>query len=88
MTCKIVRNLIVNGVVTLYPATGYRTNTSGALAGMGTHGFAWHCAISGVGACYLAFDSLVVYPSHSHNRAHGFPVRCVQHLQLLKYSVL
>jgi hypothetical protein len=75
-------------VVTFYPASGYRVPTSGAFINTGAAGHYWSFALSGTNACHLGFWSSAVYPTYSNGRAYGFPVRCVQHLQLLKYSVL
>jgi hypothetical protein len=68
-------------VVTIYPVTGNRDLISGAFTGSGSNGYAWSCAITGVNSCDLRFVSTEVGPSYSHNRAYGFPVRCVQYLQ-------
>ena len=71
-----------------YPASGLRGHTSGEFCATGSNGYAWSCAASGVNAFNLGFNSTVVYPMHSHGRAYGFPVRCVQNLLLLKKSNL
>jgi hypothetical protein len=69
-------------VVTVYPASGYRNATFGALAGTDSSGFAWCFALSGANASSLRFISTEVGPSNSGHRAYGFPIRCVQYLLL------
>jgi hypothetical protein len=75
-------NSVWYGVVTVYPASGYRMHTSGAFIVTGSSGYMWHCAISGTIAHPLYFTSSLMYPMHSDHRALGFPVRCVQYLLL------
>jgi hypothetical protein len=68
-------------VVTFYPASGYRLHTSGTFGIADSQGDCWSCAVTGVNAYYQAFLSSLVYPTASNARAHGFSIRCVQHLQ-------
>ncbi|MCM1150791.1 MAG: hypothetical protein NC322_01970 [Alistipes senegalensis] len=64
-------------------ASGLRNNTTGDLWGVGTNGYAWSSSpTSGsANAGYLDFNPTNVNPLNNNNRAYGFPVRCVQHLQ-------
>ncbi|MDE5906068.1 MAG: hypothetical protein K2G66_00305, partial [Alistipes sp.] len=58
--------------------------TSGALTSVGGTGVYWSSSASAAGnanASYLNFNSTNVNPQNSNNRAYGFTVRCVQHLQ-------
>ncbi|MDR3117950.1 MAG: DUF4906 domain-containing protein [Mediterranea sp.] len=71
------------GDVAWYPASGYRGQTSGVFTATGSAGVYWSCALSGTNASSLRFNSKDVGPVISHNRALGFPVRCVQHLLLV-----
>ena len=61
-----------------FPATGYRSVSSGALSSVGSGGYNWSAtpssATSGFG---LNFFSTSVNPSSSSNRGYGFPVRCL-----------
>ncbi len=66
------------------PAAGYRFRETGALANTGTLGAAWSSspsAAENTGASDLWCHAAGVKPLDSSGRAHGFPVRCVQHLQ-------
>ena len=66
-------------------AAGNRNCTTGALANVGTSGYAWSSSpnsSTSVNAGNLGFDASVVNPLNNNNRANGFPVRCVQHLSL------
>ncbi|MDR3117947.1 MAG: hypothetical protein LBU44_00750 [Mediterranea sp.] len=69
-------------MVTIYPASGYRNATSGALAATDAGGWCWSCAVTVASAYSLGFDSSVVYLMYGDLRASGFPVRCVQYLLL------
>jgi uncharacterized protein (TIGR02145 family) len=68
-------------VVTFYPASGYRNSISGAFTSTGSNGYAWSCAVNSANAYYLNFNNTNVNPVNNNNRAYGFAVRCVQHLQ-------
>jgi hypothetical protein len=72
----------MNRVVTLYPAAGFRYQTSGAFSVVGSTGYAWSSAITGASAYFLSFPTTLVYPTTSHARAYGWSVRCVQNLLL------
>ncbi|MDE5906513.1 MAG: hypothetical protein K2G66_02635 [Alistipes sp.] len=64
-------------------ASGYRNFPTGALAAVGTDGDYWSSApqSGSTNAGNLGFNSGIVNPLNSNNRAFGFTVRCVQHLQ-------
>lgn len=54
------------------------------MTSVGTSGYAWSSspnASGSVNAGNLGFNATVVNPLNNNNRANGFPVRCVQHLQ-------
>jgi hypothetical protein len=74
----------MNRAVTSYPASGWRMHTSGVFSNTGSAVDYWGCAISGANVQYLYFSSAAVSPVTTSYRACGFPVRCVQHLLLLK----
>ncbi|MDE6507877.1 MAG: fibrobacter succinogenes major paralogous domain-containing protein [Alistipes sp.] len=66
------------------PAAGYRNRETGALGGIGTEGNVWSSssyAAGNINAGRLNFNSGNVNPLNTGNRANGFSVRCVQHLQ-------
>ncbi|MDE6070210.1 MAG: fibrobacter succinogenes major paralogous domain-containing protein [Alistipes sp.] len=66
------------------PAAGYRSNASGALGYVGERGHCWSSssyAAGNINAGYLYFNAGNVNPLNNANRANGFSVRCVQHLQ-------
>lgn len=69
------------GSEAFYPATGWRHTASGALAEVGTHGFAWSSSSGYAGygnAGRLHFHSGGVYPLDYGWRASALFVRCVQ----------
>lgn len=77
------RNYNLNGTnaqagTAFYPASGCRVSSDGSLGRDGSYGYYWSSSPSSqtIGY-YLYFDSGIVYPSSSSNRASGFPVRCV-----------
>lgn len=62
-----------------FPASGYRSGSSGSLSRVGSGGYYWSAVPSSTDSGrYLSFGSTNVYPLHSYGRAHGFPVRPVQ----------
>ncbi len=66
------------------PATGYRNATTAALTNVGTNGYAWSSSSYYAGSYnvgFLNFNSTNVNPLNNTWRAHGMPVRCVQHLR-------
>ncbi|MDE6508544.1 MAG: hypothetical protein K2L04_08815 [Alistipes sp.] len=68
-------------------AAGYRANTTGALADVGTYGRYWSSssyAAGNINAGNLNFNSGNVYPLNDGNRAIGRSVRCVQHLPAVR----
>ena len=71
------------------PASGYRSNTTGALGNVGTYGYAWSSSPSAAGNAnggFMNFNATEVNPLNGGNRAIARPVRCVQHLRLLFYK--
>jgi len=64
----------------LYPASGNRNYTTGALGETGSVGRYLSSDVSGIGACRFGFTASDVQPSNSLSRAYSFSVRCVQHL--------
>ena len=68
------------------PAAGYRNGT-GALANVGTNGYAWSSSSyvadgsNAYNAGMLNFNSTNVNPLNNGNRAIARAVRCVQHLR-------
>jgi len=66
------------------PATGYRTSDAGAFLAVGANGYAWSSspyASGNFNVGFLNFNSGNVNPLNNTWRAHGMPVRCVQHLR-------
>ena len=66
------------------PAPGYRSAASAVLGAVGAHSHCWASSSYAVGSYsagnYFA-DVTRMYPLKNDDRAYGFPVRCVQHLQ-------
>ncbi len=61
-----------------FPASGYRSNSSGGLTNVGINGGYWSAGVySASNAYYLNFSSGNVSPLLSRNRANAFPVRPV-----------
>ena len=62
-----------------YPASGYRSNSSGAFVNVGTNGYCWSASPILRTGFNLNFNSSGrVYPANINYRAYGFSVRCVQ----------
>ena len=62
-----------------FPASGYRSNYDGSVSYVGAYGSFWSASPYNASYGYsLIFNSSVVNPSNSYNRAYGLPVRCVQ----------
>ena len=59
-------------------APGYRSNGTGALAGVGNEGSGWSSGFSGTNGVYLLSDVSRLNPSYASHRAHGFQVQCLQ----------
>ena len=73
----------------LYPASGFRSPTSGTFGLMGSYGLYWHCAsTTGANVYYLEFSETVVTPIGGFQRGRGYGVRCVQYLLLFVYSFI
>jgi hypothetical protein len=62
----------------LFPAAGYRNNSSGALNNVGNNGDYWSASPNSSYGYNLRFYSSGVNPGNSSDRANGFSVRCVQ----------
>ncbi|GHT61649.1 hypothetical protein AGMMS50239_13030 [Bacteroidia bacterium] len=61
-----------------FPASGFRTFSTGALDTVGVDGFAWSSSPSNSGSgFFLSFFSSAASPASSYYRTCGFPVRCV-----------
>ena len=75
-------------MVTLYPASGQRNQTSGTFGSVGTTAWYWSnsCSVTTSWGLYLLYSD--VYPSGGAPHACGFVVRCVQNLLLLNESSL
>ena len=62
-----------------YPASGYRSDSSGALSNVGSDGYFWSAVPSSTrNGRNLYFNSTNVYPLLNYNRSNGFAVRPVQ----------
>ena len=62
-----------------YPASGCRSNSSGALSSVGSNGYYWSAVPSSTdGGRRLGFNSTYVSPLSNNNRSYGFAVRPVQ----------
>ena len=60
------------------PASGYRSNTSGALTYTGTRGYYWSATTSTTGAKYLYVGTTIGNPSAGAPRGQGAAIRCVK----------
>ncbi|MDR2004091.1 MAG: fibrobacter succinogenes major paralogous domain-containing protein [Prevotella sp.] len=62
-----------------FPASGYRSNTIGALYGVGVNGTYWSSSpSSATNGFSLTFNGTSVNPANNYNRQYGFSVRCVK----------
>ena len=61
-----------------YPAAGDRSSKSGELLTIGSRGYVWSSAISGIRSLNMSFSMSGLSPSITNNRSFGFQVRCVQ----------
>jgi hypothetical protein len=68
------------GACFLFPASGNRNYSNGALAVLGLNGYAWSSSPSGVNGRNLGFNAPGVNPANTTNRSYGLPVRCVKNL--------
>jgi uncharacterized protein (TIGR02145 family) len=60
------------------PAAGNRNTTNGALANRDIFGYYWSSTEQGGGNGYnLHFNNSAIGPANSHDRLHGFSVRCI-----------
>lgn len=60
-----------------YASGGCRTLSDGLVSEVGNYGYYWSGS-NGTSGFYLEFNYKKAYPAHSHQRAMGFGVRCVQ----------
>ena len=66
-------------MVTFYPASGYRNNSSGALNNVGSNGYSGSVVPTSTNnGRNLNFNSTNVNPLNNNNRSNGFAVRPVQ----------
>ena len=62
-----------------FPASGYRSSSSGGLTNVGVFGDYWSAGVySAASAYYLHFSSGYVSPLYNYSRAYAFPVRPVK----------
>lgn len=62
-----------------FPASGYRSNSSGSLGNVGSNGYCWSAVPNSASSGRnLSFNSTNVSPLHNGSRAYGVPVRPVQ----------
>ncbi|WP_299457242.1 hypothetical protein [uncultured Rikenella sp.] len=59
------------------PAPGNRHSHSGGPVNVGSHGFSWSSATSGIYGMDLYSRSQYLNTSFSDHRAHGFQLRCL-----------
>jgi hypothetical protein len=61
-----------------FPASGYRLNSNGTLAVVGTNGYYWSSSpLSPTSSYRLYFTGAGINPATNLSRLYGFPVRCV-----------
>ncbi|GHT68771.1 hypothetical protein AGMMS50239_34510 [Bacteroidia bacterium] len=61
-----------------FPTSGFRNYTGGAVGYTGSNGYYWSSSpYSSTNGFSLLFVVPAAYPAYSHDRADGFPVRCV-----------
>ena len=66
-------------MVALFPASGYRNNSTGALTNSGVNGYYWVASPKSATNGYnLNFNSTAVNASNNTTRSTGMPVRPVQ----------
>ena len=64
----------------MYPASGYRSTTSGAFGVMGSEGRCWSCRVINANGYNFSFTSIAINPMNNANRGVSYGVRCVQYL--------
>lgn len=72
---------ITTGTSVWFPASGYRNHSVGRLSGVGAYGYYWVSSPNAGNPAYgsrLGFDSGLVSPVYSYNRAYGHGCRCVK----------
>ena len=60
------------------PTAGFRYNTAGNVADMGSRGLYWSSSINGTNAYFLNFYGTDIYFNGSSNRTRGISIRCVK----------
>ena len=66
-------------MVTFFPASGYRNNSTGTVNNVGSNGYFWSAVpYSTYDGRYLYFNSSYISPLSSNGRSSGFAVRPVQ----------
>jgi hypothetical protein len=64
----------------IFPASGSRYSTTGALGGVGAYGAYWSGSANATGGGYsLYFDGTDVKPNDAYYRSDAFPIRCVKY---------
>ncbi len=62
-------------------APGHRLDASGALGGVGNHGYSWSSTSYGSGdhyrGMYLYFNATALYLNNAFGCGYGFPLRCL-----------
>ena len=61
----------------LYPAPGFRRNTSGGLGSVGGDGYSWSSTVSSTNGVRLYFYTQSLNPSSAYHRGYGFQLRCL-----------
>ena len=66
-------------MVTFFPASGYRNNSTGTVNNVGSNGYFWSAVPnSASNGRNLYFSSSSIYPLSNNLRSYGFAVRPVQ----------
>ena len=66
-------------MVTFFPASGYRNNSTGTVNNVGSNGYFWSAVPGSTGnGRNLDFNSSDIGPLNSNYRSYGFAVRPVQ----------
>ena len=66
-------------MVTFFPASGYRNNSTGTVNGVGSFGYFWSAVPNSTNnGRNLNFNSSNINPLNNNNRSNGFAVRPVQ----------
>lgn len=66
-------------MVTFFPASGYRNNSTGTVNNVGSNGYFWLAVPNSTNnGRNLNFNSSNINPLNNNNRSNGFAVRPVQ----------